>query len=198
MSGEAWPSSIGIANSEWTLDENIGLSESVFTRRAQKVSLTAGTADRWTGTVSTPTLDATGVRTMNAFLVKVGRYGLFELGHPDYSGPASGAADGTVNGAGQTGLTLNCTFPALSTKVLLAGEWLQFGDELKMVMADATTDVSGDVAVSIKPAIRTSPSNGAAVEINTPVATLQLLSDPGMITDDLKYGVANIAFQEAL
>ncbi len=179
MSGEAWPATIGIESSEWSLDENIGISESIFTRRTQKISLSAGTADRWSGTVKTPLLTETEVRTMMAFLIRVGKYGLFELGHPDYTGPDSGASDGTVNGASQTGTTLNCNFAETSQTVLLAGEWLQFGDELKMCTADAVTDGSGDVAIAIRPAIRTSPADAAAVEINTPVATLQLLTDPG-------------------
>lgn len=80
------------------------------------------------------------------------------------------AALSVTGGAGQAGKTLR------------AGDLLQLGSglgtsQLVMVLADATADGSGVVALSVEPPLRTAFSAGAAVTWDTPRAHFRLQSD---------------------
>ena len=194
----AWPASIPIVSSEWRLNENKASTESLFTRARQVVSLSGGTADRWEGVLTTPPLTAAQVRTMMAFLVAVGRFGQVTIGDPDYDGPSSGEGDGAVDGAGQSGTSLDCKSFSTSTTILLAGEYFQVGTELKMLTADATTDGAGLVTLEFAPALRSSPGDSDPVILDGPVALVHLLENPVKATDSLKMGIFNIPFAEVL
>lgn len=78
-----------------------------------------------------------------------------------------------VNGAGQTGGTLNIDNCSISeVGYLLAGDYLQIGSgsgaQLYKVLKQVNTDSNGAAAVDIWPNLRSSPANNAAITlINT-------------------------------
>lgn len=191
-----WPD-IPIRQFRIDLKESKTISESLFTRKRQVVSLGGGTSDRWEGLITTPILNPSQVRVMMNWLVDVGLYGRFTLPHPDYDGPSTGLEDGTVKGGSQRGQSL--TLDGLSTSVTVAheGDWFQVGDELKRLTADATTNSGGEVTLSFKPAIRVSPSDNETVIFDTPVLLAELTTIPGEETDSLGMMAFTISFQEA-
>lgn len=197
----AFPSSLltKIRRFRLDLNENKAISQSIINRRRQVVTLSGGTADRWEGTLETvPLTTAADVRSMWAFLVKVGLYGEFTIGEPDYEGPISGQASILVNGGSQSGLALICDGATPSVICLRDGEYFQVGTEFKMMTADATADGSGNVTLNFKPALRASPANNATVTLANPQMLLQLTSAPSKDTDEDKIGVFNISFDEPL
>lgn len=191
----AWPSTIGIAEIDLRLSLARASFESSFTRQRTVVDLNAGKANRWEGTITTAILTAALMREFYGWICGVAASdGQFTVGDPDYSGPQSGADSGTVNGGGQTGTTLAVSGVSGSYG---RGEYLQFGNELKIITADATVS-GGNVTLSIAPAIRTSPSGGAGVTFDTPVLLAYLTTDPQKVTDSLKFGRGIISFEEVV
>lgn len=89
-----------------------------------------------------------------------------------------------VDGAGQTGSSINLTgaFTGI-TDWIKAGDFLQIGNNLYQATADADSDGSGDVTVNIQPQLRSSPSNGASVTVESPYGQFILISpvDPSNV-----------------
>jgi len=91
-------------------------------------------------------------------------------------GTASGTA--TINGAGQTGSTVNISGLSGSLK---AGDYISFSNELHMV----TADVAGSGAVPISPPIRKATTNLATVDVSSPVGVFILENGPSWSTSGL-------------
>lgn len=104
---------------------------------------------------------------------------------------ARGALGGTplVDGAGQTGSTLNIkgmsagldSPPTGVANIFKAGDQISYLNansnwELKLVLANASSDGSGLVSVEISPEIHTSPANETAIITTNPAGTFMLLS----------------------
>lgn len=83
-----------------------------------------------------------------------------------------------VNGAGQTGRSLNVSGFPVSTLVLSAGEFVTVGNQLLQLTEDVTSDVSGNATITFEPAIRVSPANAAEVEYGNPYCLMHLTEEP--------------------
>lgn len=195
MSGTDFPSGIIITRFEIGPNPNKALSESIFTRAKQSVTLSGGTSDRWDGLIETEPLDARRARAMTAFFATVGLYGLFNVGDPTYHGAESGVTSGLVQGAGQSGTSLVVDGLPASTIIGRAGEYCQVRDEYKILKSDATTNVSGVVTLSFWPALRVSPADNDPVIFNTPRITAIITSLPAKA--DFIHSFA-FSFEEAL
>lgn len=126
-----------------------------------------------------------------------GRQGSFLMGDPLYAVPRGtwAGASPTVNGAGQTGLTL-------AVAGLAAGATARRGDRfqlgagatarLHMVTADATASGAGQVTLSIWPRLRASPANGAGLTLAAPLGRWMLADDVSeySVTRAATYGVS--------
>jgi hypothetical protein len=85
-----------------------------------------------------------------------------------------------VDGAGQTGNTLNITGATASQT-----GWIKAGDVFKydgypgiyVATADADSDGLGDVAIPCVPEIRTSPADAVDVKIDATISALWILED---------------------
>ena len=97
---------------------------------------------------------------------------IWDIQHPHYTtNYGTGGGSPTVDGASQTGSTLNIASGDTSVT-----NWLRDGDIIQVaglqhvidVVGDVDTDPSGDAAIPVHPPIFTgnSPANGAAVEID--------------------------------
>jgi hypothetical protein len=103
----------------------------------------------------------------------------------DTANPAPrGSATGTplVNGAGQTGRTLATDgWTAGVTGILKAGDWIQLGTagtaRLHKVVADATSNGSGEATLDLWPALRSSPADNAALTLASPKGLFMLASN---------------------
>jgi hypothetical protein len=88
----------------------------------------------------------------------------------------NGAGAPLVSGAGQTGAALLVDGWAGNIPVLSAGDFFSVNGELKMVTADAASDVTGTCTVNFAPILRASPANNAPLTITSPTARYILAS----------------------
>jgi hypothetical protein len=120
------------------------------------------------------------LRTFSAFLAQLrGRSGRFYL--YDHSLPTPrGVATGTplVNGASQTGSTLITDgWTPSTTGIMKAGDYVGFNDELRILTADADSDVGGNATLSLDSPMRSSPANNAVITVIKPKAIMMLTQD---------------------
>lgn len=114
---------------------------------------------------------------MRAFLSKLnGQEHRFYL--HDHSYTRRGAGGGTLytNGASQSGstLVLDGATPSV-TNHMREGDYLAFNNELHIVTADASSDGSGNLTLSIAPPIRKLTNDNDLVDINVPVLGVFML-----------------------
>lgn len=130
---------------------------------------------KWAVSLSFDLLTDDDRGALQAFLVKLrGMENRFTM--HDFGYVPAGSPGGTplVNGASQTGTSLITDGWTISTTVLKAGDWFAVNGELKKVIADVTSDGSGNATITFEPALRASPSDGAAITTTDPSATFML------------------------
>jgi len=134
----------------------------------------------WKASMQFNNLSGDDRKVMQAFLVKLnGQQHRFTL--QDHSHTPRGAGGGTlrVNGASQSGTTLVCDGATASvTNYLRAGDYISFNNELHMVVADADSDASTNVTLSIAPPIRKTPADDTIVDYTIPVLGVFMLAGP--------------------
>ena len=134
----------------------------------------------WKASLQFNNLSGDDRKVMQAFLVKLnGQQHRFTL--QDHSHTPRGAGGGTlrVNGASQSGTTLVCDGATASvTNYLRAGDYISFNSELHMVVADADSDASTNVTLSIAPPIRKTPADDTIVDYTIPVLGVFMLAGP--------------------
>lgn len=170
---------LGPTGAEWRLTGKTQVHESPFDGSIQTQEMPGA---RWEGTLTWQQLRHPDWRILDAFLNSLrGRAGHFLC--PTFHAPRRGTATGnpSVNGAGQTGATLNLTGFGAAGIALATGDFLSFTDSSgKVRLHQATADVSGaSVAVPITPPLRRSPNSGAIVNVAAPVCTVMLVDDTG-------------------
>ena len=86
-----------------------------------------------------------------------------------------------VDGAGQTGTTLALSGFLPNFPALYAGDFLSLGTgldtRLYRVTADAQADATGRAVLQIVPPLRSSPANGATVNVTAPQVLLRLTDE---------------------
>ena len=161
---------------EWRLIPNTASFTSSLTGATQTVRQKG---ERW-GFRAEWFLGATNASLLKGLVAELNG-GRNRLLAPDWGYVMRGVGGGspTVDGAGQTGHTLNINTPGQTsvTNYLRIGDYLAFNNELKMVTSDVNTDGSDNASVPITPAIYTSPADLAAVDIVAPVEGVFLLVD---------------------
>ena len=132
---------------------------------------------RWTVQLEYAALVAADRAVLQAFVVQVlGQADNFTLTPHDYS--PRGAFGGTpvVNGAGQSGNALNIDGCSASvTNWIRAGDFFQVGTELKMATQDASSNGSGEVALSFVPELRSAPGDGASITTTEPTGVFRFV-----------------------
>lgn len=175
------PTIKGAVATSWQLDSAIGYVESDFTFQAQTQEQRG---ERWVVTMTFPPMEPLDAGAFRAFLAMLkGRYGTFLVG--DYTrtepkGNINLSATLLVNGGSQTGNTLNVDGAGNNvTKVFRAGDWIQLSSggssRLHMVTEDVNSNGSGQAALTIVPALRSSPSDNAAVTFTNCKGVFRLL-----------------------
>ena len=83
----------------------------------------------------------------------------------DFGYQRSGPGGGTprVNGASQTGLSLNTDGWTASTTVLYAGDRIGVSNQIIPVTADVTSNVAGLATISLAHPVRTAPADSALI-----------------------------------
>jgi len=134
----------------------------------------------WRASLQFNNLSGADRKVMQAFLVKLnGQEHRFTL--HDHSHTRRGAGGGTlrVNGGTQSGTSLVCDGATASVaNYLRSGDYISFNNELHMVVADANSDGSGNITLSIAPPIRKTPADDTVVDYTVPVSGVFLLAGP--------------------
>ena len=224
---KSWPADCEHRARTFYPDFNEAIFESKFSRHEQVQRHGGGKSDRWVGIWTTPQLSGDLIAKGEAFIASLdGRKNTFYAYDPDrrapngtdlssalyagstseyagastsYAGAGTAAEIGTVDGADQTGRSLNTSWPVNSTLVLTAGDYFQIGNQLLMATADATTDGSGDVEIEFQPSLRLSPLNNQSIFTINPVMIARL-DEPwkGAQTDAGKFGIISFSFHEVI
>ena len=171
------PSTPGFAGVRFGLETNTQRFTSPLNRSTQRVLLGGA---RWTANYTLPTMNRSDAAKWQAFLMQLeGGVNTFYAHDPDAvhpQGDVSGSAP-LVDGGSQTGSTLSTDGWKANTLVLKAGDYFTVNSELKMVTANVTSDGSGDATINFKPALRTSPSNNAALNVVKASCEMVLIDD---------------------
>jgi hypothetical protein len=154
------------ASMEFMAEDTVAVSISPFTGQQQVQDWQASFLE---ASVSLPPLTHIQAQAWIAFLLSLhGQANTFQLGDPLAVSP-QGNANGTplVDGAGQTGYTLNLRGWANGAQfVLMPGDWIQIGYRLYRTIYCPYADDTGRLALSIWPQLRESPPDGAVVILN--------------------------------
>jgi len=171
------PASPGFVSSKFGLETNTGRFESPLSKVVQRI-LRPGA--RWTTVYTLPVMNRTQAAVWHAFLLSLeGGVNTFYGFDPDAKTPR-GSFGGTplVKGASQTGSSLNidgCT-PSI-TGWGKAGDYVGVNGQMVMLTADANTDGSGETTIYFKPALRSSPSDNAALTTSNVTCEMILADD---------------------
>lgn len=175
MTTYAFPSGIVPSSSTWELLSNTATYQSPITGAIQTVDRGG---ERWAITLRINNLTGDDRATMRAFVTKLnGQQHRFTV--HDHSHTQRGNFGGTplVNGGSQTGNSIDIDGASTGvTNWIRAGDYFSINGELKMAIADADSDVSGNVTISFVPRIRSSPANDSAVDVTDPTGTFILSS----------------------
>lgn len=161
---------------DWGLQSNTQSARSELDGTVQTLALPG---DIWTAVLTFTNKFDPDARTLRAFLASLrGQSGRFYLSPPAYKRAGLALGNPLVKGASQTGLTLLTDgWNVSQTGVLLAGDYIQIGSELKMITSDTNSDSGGNATLSFTPPIRVSPADNGSVIVDTPKC-IMMLKDP--------------------
>lgn len=171
MATLTWPNGILPSSFDWTLVSNGSSFTSPWNGQTQTARY-PGSA--WKAQMTLSNLDDYESRAVEVIIFQLdgmsGRVKLHDFGR--FPAPVKGTP--RVNGAGQTGTSVATDGWTASTKVLSAGDYITVNDELKMVLADVTSNASGAATVPIAPQLRNSPADNLVIEVANPYAIFRL------------------------
>lgn len=154
------------ATVDFTATDIVAMSISPFTGQQQVQDWQQGWIE---ASVSMPPLTHVQAQVWIAFMMALrGQANVFQLGDPLAVAPqGSGAGTPLVNGASQSGFSLNTKgWTHGASGVLKPGDWLQIGYRLyRVILSAVNADGSGNATVNIWPSLRESPNDGDTIII---------------------------------
>ena len=182
--------------SDWRIVRSVAVNVSPFTM-AQQSGDFGGSV--WQTTVTLPPMKRDEADEWQVFFMQLhGRYGTFLLGDPDAK-TIQGAEDSspTVNGAHSVGAyDIAIQGAKVSSTVFKKGDYVQFGtgatSKLHMVVADITSNASGNATLQIEPALKSALSDDATITYSSPKAVMRMdNNDLGLSADEISvYGIS--------
>ena len=127
-----------------------------------------------------------------------GRAGRIAVPNLGYRRRGTGGGTVLVKGASQVGATL-ITDGWTAGSTMKVGDFFQIGTEMKMVVANATADGSGNMTIVFEPPLRSIPADNAAINYTTPTVVMMPIGDLASWTyeaDDIM--LFSFEFMEAL
>lgn len=151
---------------------------------------------KWFVSYTLPPMVRADAEEWLAFLIKLrGMSGRF-YGYDPSARTPRGVATGTplVNGASQTGTSLATDgWTINTTNIMRIGDYFQVGTELKKIVANASSNGTGQATLTFEPPIRNAPADNAAIIVTNPVCVMRLSSDSDAswdVNEALHYGIA--------
>lgn len=190
--------------SGWEMFSVVGETESIYTLGQ---TIQAHTGQRWNINISLAPMLRPEAALWQAFFGKlIGKKGTFLVGDPT-ANSLLGAGGGApvVDGASQTGQSINVRGLADVAAVWKAGDFIQLGSgstaRRHMVLNDVagTGSPTGEANVDLWPRLRESPADGAAITTATTVGLFRLASNNiGWNIDRVKKYGFTFAAKEAI
>lgn len=213
----------GIRLSSFGLNRLQASFEADSSRQLQIQNFNGGLADRWEGIWTVKKINGINMATLSAWLTSLnGRLGTFYAYDPDRRTPNGAISTGEglltcdstlitcdstlvtcdegagiirVNGAGQTGKSLNVIMDAV-TNAALSGDYIQVGTGFHM-LTEATD--GGTTTLEFEPVMRSSPADGQEVIFINPVMVARLSKQfKAWDSDQNKIAEFSFAFEEVL
>ena len=167
--------------SEWRIIRTVAYSESPFTY-GQQVAKYQGSV--WQTTVTLPPMNRADAGAWQSFFMQLnGRFGTFLLGDPDAKTIQGGATTViSVNGDHSVGAYDVVVDGAdTSTVIFKKGDYVQFGSgassKLHMIVADITSDGSGNATLQIEPSLKTALTDDDVVTYSNTKAVMRMDSN---------------------
>lgn len=162
--------------------------------------------EAWHFSGSMPLMNRDSAEAYVCFFTKLkGRRGTFLFPLPSPVATPRGSWGGTplVNGAGQTGNTLNIDgLPANTVNVVRQGDFINLGTgsstRLYKVLDNADSNASGEATLTIWPSLRSSPGDNAAVTYQNVKVLLRSENDIPMNFDISRFYSMSFDALEAL
>lgn len=157
----------------WTLASNTMTFTSPLSGSVQSVEFPGA---RWRTSFVMENLTEADAALLQATLVQLrgqaNRLLLHNFARPIPRGTATGTP--LVKGASQTGTALDTDGWTAGITALKTGDYFGVNGELKMVIADAVADGSGNATLSFEPPLRSAPADNAVITVNKPLAIFML------------------------
>jgi len=126
-----------------------------------------------------PIVTTANINPWRSFIAKArGAANDFQVPVDPATPQSSSTATPLVNGAGQTGRTLNTDGWPLSTTVLQAGQYVTINNQLLQLTENVTSNGSGVAVLTFEPPVRVSPADNAAIEFKNPYCLMYLVEEP--------------------
>jgi hypothetical protein len=154
---------------------------------------------RWRCSIVLRNLKDAQARRIEALIASMdGEYGRIKLWDHGRTGRATLGVP-IVAEAEQAGVFLKTRGWTPNSTVLKMGDYITVNDELKMIVEDVSSDLTGAALLHIAPMLRSSPDIGAPIETRRPYGIFKLVDNdqgesnrvPGIFTS------INIDFEEA-
>lgn len=190
------PTTLRPSSVKWSTTTAISISQSPTTFQTTKYEYDG---EAWVIEVSYPPLKREEAAPFFAFLAALrGQNGTFLFGDTLLAA-SLGTPGGTpqVNGASQTGSKVLVTDGwTPSTKVLKAGDFFAIDFKIYMVLADVTSNGSGQANIDVFPRVRTHADN-SPIDYDDARGTFRLLNDSQAIVTAGPSKLFDISFQAA-
>lgn len=189
------PTSIGVANIEFTAINTVAVSQSPFTLKQQILQYPG---QGWAVNVSLPPQKRDLMEPWVAFLLSLqGQVGTFYLGDPAGKTPLGvGGGNPLSNGLNQIGSTINIDgAPVNTTNWLKAGDYVQFRTgELRTLhksLTNVSTNATGQATIEIWPKRRYALPDNSWVALNNTSGVFRLATPQTTwsIDNATKYGI---------
>ena len=176
MATITYPSTPRPQGMSWRLVLPAQTNVSDWTGRRQTIASGRGW---WEAQVTFPPIvGTTNINAWRAFIAKSrGAANDFQV-KVDPTAQSSSTATPLVNGAGQTGRTLNTDGWPTSTTVLQAGQYVTINNQLLQLTENVTSNGSGVAVLTFEPPVRVSPADNAAIEYKNPYCLMYLVEEP--------------------
>lgn len=187
------PTALKPGSTRWATASTVVVSSSPTTFQSVKYEYDG---EAWLIDVSYPLLTRAEAAPFFAFLASLrGQNGTFLFGDTLLSTPlGTGVGTPLVNGANQTGSKVLVSDGwGASQVVLKGGDFLQIDSRLYMVLADVTSDASGNALIDVFPKLRQHADN-AAIVLNNPKGLFRLNGDQINVVEAGQTQLFNIAF----
>lgn len=182
MATITYPSSPKPNGMAWRLVIPSQTNVSEWTGRRQTIASGRGW---WECQLSLPPIVGTlNVNAWRSFIAKSrGKANDFQI-PVDPTAQSASTATPLVNGAGQTGRTLNSDGWPLSTTVLVAGQFITINNQLLQLTENVTSNGSGVATLTFEPPIRVAPSDNAAIEFKNPFCLMYMVEEPTLSVEN--------------